>query len=279
MRNLLKSDFYKLFRMKSFYVCCIVAAVISVVSMSLNAAVNSMTESFGDIDVSVQTTSFENILYNLISPDGDWFILAIIGVSLFVTIEYNSGTLKNIAARGFKRENIFFSKLIVCIVETFIITLCFALACVISGALMLGVPAGGFNDDFWKVFLTMCGVDILILIGYTCFIVMVAYLVRTNGGTIALSLCAHYLIPTVLVMFNATQLVSPESTSSDLEKLISYSTNPYGNVAYCWIGTLGGTVGESYHNGTIYIPILIAIAYIVVTSFLGMLTFKKRDIK
>lgn len=274
MQNLLKSDFYKLFRMKSFYVCCIISAAIAAIAMFISSQLNQMME-----DISNSVMTIENVLPTMLSPAStDCFILIIIGVCLFITIEYNAGTLKNIAARGFKREYIFLSKLIVCIVEALIITLCFAVSCVIFGLIFLGTPAGGFGDGYFAELFTTYGVDILILIGYVSLIAMIAYLIRTNGGTIAITLCVHYLIPIIINMFNVLTIMN-DASDSDLEKVVSYNNNQYGQIAYYWIGTLGGTVSESYHNGTIYIPILVALAYIAVSIIIGMSVFKKRDIK
>lgn len=280
MQNLLKSDFYKLFKMKSFYVCAIIAAAMAAISMFISSQVNNMMQSMPDtigmMIIESQTVTLKSILSTMISPLSDYFILVIIGVCLFITIEYNAGTLKNIAARGFKREYIFLSKLIVCIVEAFIITLCFAVSCVIFGLIFL--PVGNFGDGYFAELFTIYGVDVLILIGYVSLIAMITYLIRTNGGTIAITLCAHYLAPIIISMINAITIMN-DTSNSDLRKMVSYTNNQYGQVAYYWIGTLGGTVSESYHNGTIYIPILVALAYIVVSGAIGMLVFKKRDIK
>lgn len=280
MQNLLKSDFYKLFKMKSFYVCAIIAAAMAAISMFLDSQLNNMMQSMPDtigmMIIESQTVTLKSILPTMISPLSDYFILVIIGVCLFITIEYNAGTLKNIAARGFKREYIFLSKLIVCIVEAFIITLCFAVSCVIFGLMFL--PIGNFGDGYFAELFTIYGVDVLILIGYVSLIAMITYLIRTNGGTIAITLCAHYLAPIIISMINAITIMN-DTSNSDLRKMVSYTNNQYGQVAYYWIGTLGGTVSESYHNGTIYIPILVALAYIVVSGVIGMLVFKKRDIK
>lgn len=280
MQNLLKSDFYKLFKMKSFYVCAIIAAVMAAISMFLDSQLNNMMQSMPDtigmMIIESQTVTLKSILPTMISPLSDYFILIIIGVCLFITIEYNAGTLKNIAARGFKREYIFLSKLIVCIVEAFIITLCFAVSCVIFGLMFL--PIGNFGDGYFAELFTIYGVDVLILIGYVSLIAMITYLIRTNGGTIAITLCAHYLAPIIISMINAITIMN-DTSNSDLRKMVSYTNNQYGQIAYYWIGTLGGTVSESYHNGTIYIPILVALAYIVVSCAIGMLVFKKRDIK
>lgn len=289
MLNLLKSDFYKLFRMKSFYVCCIVSVAIGAVAIVLNCALNSMmtaaTDSVAGAMAAATTPkiTLKMMLPSLISPSGsmvvtgDWFILVMIGVSLFVTTEYNAGTLKNIVARGRKREYVFLSKLIVCIVEALIIALSFAVSCFVLGLIFLGMPSEELSGSFLLEILATYGIDILIIVGYTSVIAMIGYLIRTTGGTIAVTLCIHYLIPIVITMCNVTNIISESEDA--VTSMISYQTNQYGNVAYCWIGTLGVTVSESYQNGTIYIPILVALAYIVATSALGMFVFKKRDIK
>lgn len=44
MQNLLKSDFYKLFKMKSFYVCAIIAAAMAAISMFLDSQLNNMVQ-------------------------------------------------------------------------------------------------------------------------------------------------------------------------------------------------------------------------------------------
>lgn len=294
MLNLLKSDFYKLLKMKSFYVCCIVAVAIAAVSIALLCAVNNMMDSMvssmtGGIEGEVvvaggMKTNLKMILPALLSPSGsavfssDWFILVMIGVSLFVTTEYNAGTLKNIVARGFKREYIFLSKLIVCVVEALIIAFCFAVSSFILGLIFLEMPSGGISGSFLTELLVTYGIDILIIASYTSFIAMLAYLIRTTGGTIAATLCIHYLVPVVITMCNAANMVISESKEG-VEMMMSYQTNPFGNVAYCWIGTLGITVSESYKNGTIYIPILVALGFIALSCGIGLAVFKKRDVK
>lgn len=289
MSNLLKSDFYKLFKMKSFYVCCIVAIAIGGITIALNCALNDMMTSaideMGVIGSDYSTINLKMLVPSLLSPSGssivpgDWFILVMIGVSLFVTTEYNSGTLKNIVARGFKREYIFLSKLVVCIIEALIIAFCFAVSCVILGMIFLGMPSDGLNSSFVTELIVTYGVDILIIAGYTSFIAMLAYLIRTTGGTIASTLCIHYLIPMVIMMCNVATLMSESESESSMSVMMSYQSNQYGDIAYYWIGTLGITVSESYTNGTIYIPILVALAYIVASCGIGLAVFKKRDVK
>lgn len=86
MQNLLKSDFYKLFKMKSFYVCAIIAAVMAAISMFLDSQLNnmmqSMTDTVSSAMMSTQIITLKNILPTIISPTGDYFILVIIGVCL-----------------------------------------------------------------------------------------------------------------------------------------------------------------------------------------------------
>ena len=65
MQNLLKSDFYKLFKMKSFYVCAIIAAAMAAISMFLDSQLNNMMQSMSDtmgVMMTSQMVTLKNIL-------------------------------------------------------------------------------------------------------------------------------------------------------------------------------------------------------------------------
>lgn len=277
MINLIKSDLYKLFRMTSFYVCCIVAAGLAILQTGLSKSMVNMLNS--EMDGSASAMGFDdikNMLLSAINSDGNWVLLVIIAVALFVTIEYNAGTLKNIAARGCSRENIFFSKLIVSIVEALII--CFLYAIIYIVTCFMFFDSSNLDGNFFAKLAAIYAVNILIAIASTSFIVMIAYLLRSKGGTIAISICLYLVvIPMVLQMVNIFSVIN--SDDSTMETAINTTTDPYGDCAYYWIGSLSTKVGSCYDDKTLYIPILIALAYLIVSVGIGLAVFKKRDIK
>ena len=66
MLKLIKSDFYKLFRMKSFYICGVIAAVLAGLGIfSLNAIDKMQYAVYGLEDMFI---SQKEILYNQIYP-------------------------------------------------------------------------------------------------------------------------------------------------------------------------------------------------------------------
>lgn len=267
--------------MKSFYVCCIISAALSLMVVGITKMSFNMIEdmfpgnSNTDIFKELGFPDSRDLLFSAFSST-DWMLLAIIAVALFITIEYNSGTLKNIAARGFSRESIFFSKFIVSIVEALIVCLIYVLVYVVSCFAFFEITS--FDSEFTIKLLVNYAVNILIAVAVISVIVMLAYLLRSKGSTIAISICLFLIVaPIVLQFINIFSTLN--SDDSSIDAALSTTTDPYGDLAYYWIGTLGTKVSTAYNDGTLYVPILIALAYIVVSTGIGLLVFKKRDIK
>lgn len=283
MIKLINSDFYKLFRMKSLYVCLIVAVGLALLQSGISRlTVNMLEEDMGTSLVDMAGIGdIKDMLLNAMNGDQNWVIISIIAVSLFVSIEYRAGTLKNIVAKGFSRESIFFSKLIVSIVEAVII--CYAYIIVYVSACFIFFDSSGLSADFYSELAVNYAVNTLITIASTSFIVMTAYLIRSTGGTIALSICLYMIvIPMALQMMNLFSILN-SGDDSDSQILAATTAmnenNGYGDAAYYWVGTLSATLSKCYADKTIYIPVLIALAYLALSVVIGLLSFKKRDIK
>ena len=140
MSGLLKSDFYKLSKMKSFPICLLIVVALTVGSVFIQ-------------DYSAQFLG-EGIVYNgsnqlLSTFAGDCKIFIAIVVSIFAASEFGFGTIKNTASRGFSRISIYFSKLIVsCFIALMIqlvysILLTFAYTAVFVMVAMLIRQSGG----------------------------------------------------------------------------------------------------------------------------------------
>ncbi len=282
MSKLIESDFYRLFKMKSFYVCLIVAAGLALLQSGISRlTVNMLEEEIGSLADAAGIGDIKNMLINAMNGDQNWVLIAIIAVSLFVTIEYSAGTFKNIVSKGFTRESIFFSKLIVSISEALII--CYAYVAVYAFTCFIFFDSSALNAGFYSELAVNYAVNTLITIALAAFIVMTAFLIRSKGGTIALSICLYMIvIPMALQMMNLFSILFSED-ESDSQALAAITAinenNGYGVAAYYWIGTLSSTLRKCYAENTVYIPILIALAYLAVSVITGLLSFKRRDIK
>lgn len=105
--NLLRGEFYKLFKGKAFYVCCLVAFsfVIFVYYMLFFSGAGQGKE--GTFPVLEEITILE-VFQQLFGNCGS-FITAIFA-AIFVIGEYANGAVKNIVGKGYKRWQIFTAK-------------------------------------------------------------------------------------------------------------------------------------------------------------------------
>ena len=103
MNNLIKFEFRKLFKSKSFYICLLIC--IGLVLLS-GLTTKIMVESREVIDL----PSKYSMLQGAVSF-GNITLISAIYTALFVCEDESSNTLKNIYAKGYTRGNVFISKL------------------------------------------------------------------------------------------------------------------------------------------------------------------------
>ena len=178
MSGLLKSDFYKLSKMKSFPICLLIVVALTVGSVFIQ-------------DYSAQFLG-EGIVYNgsnqlLSTFAGDCKIFIAIVVSIFAASEFGFGTIKNTASRGFSRISIYFSKLIVSCFIALMIQLVYSIAYTGTATILWGF--GEVSASYWPETLKIVGLEFLLTFAYTAVFVMVAMLIRQSGGAIAINLC------------------------------------------------------------------------------------------
>ena len=177
MSGLLKSDFYKLSKMKSFPICLLIALALAVGSIFML----DYTAQFVDMG----TYNASNTMLSTFAGDSKIFIAIV--VSIFAASEFGFGTIKNIASRGFSRTGIYFSKLIGACVIALVIQLVYSVAYTGTAAIMWGF--GEVSASFWPETLKIIGLEILLTLAYTSVFVMVSMLIRQSGAAIAINLC------------------------------------------------------------------------------------------
>ena len=128
MSNLLKYDFYKLIRSKSFYICTILSLFISVLTVYLSGYFYNGT----GYNLFKPYDSLMGISDGLVSS----VLLIIIAIVIFIPSDFSFGTIKNMISSGASRVNIYLSKLIVSCAMVFSYLLVNMIFCGIAGAIM-----------------------------------------------------------------------------------------------------------------------------------------------
>lgn len=276
MTNLLKSDFYKLLKSKHLYICIIISIAITIMSLfSTNFTYNYMEQMLNDESMSLEVQeiqenyNFVNIKPNVVNQIPKFFAneliftLIAISISMFCTADFKSGTIKNIASKGFRRENIYLSKFI------FSIFICFAIILINFVVFLIGASIfwefGNIPNNFVPDLLRLCGLQFLTYIAITSFFTMISMLVKQNGVALSINISILYFYSLIVKLIS---IIIHEVFKSHL--IVEN---------YCILYYPSILANYSLSSKTILTCSLVSIISIALFTVLGIYSFTKRDIK
>lgn len=248
MGKLLNFEFRKLFRQKSFYICCALLLIFVFLSAAITKLIAENTE-----DVYYGLPSASDTLYSALSGANATLIIGIF-TTLFVCADYSDGTIKNIYAKGYTRTSVYFSKLTAVLASAAafcIVTWCGGL---LAGILLSESPVG-LNIELFAAL----GAQLFIVCGYTGLFFALAMLIKKTGGSVAACIVGPMLFS---MLFTTINTVIDSSAF---------------NLADYWLDGLFVNLSQSGASGeTILAALLLSVAYAVVFTAIGVL-FNKRQ--
>ena len=120
MKDLLKFEFYKLKKQKSFYICTAVILAMSFLGALLTKLLADNNAGLNTVVLSGQSTMLSAI------SSSNFTMICSIFIALFVCADHSEQTIKNIYSRGFSKGTVYFAKYTVGVVATatmFVLTL------------------------------------------------------------------------------------------------------------------------------------------------------------
>ncbi len=253
MSKLFASDFYKLKKTKSFFVCLILLLALAIGSVLISHFTYQMVAEGPHPGASLYINS---------TFSSDSLLFTSIVVSLFVACEFGFGTIKNTASRGFGRCEIYGSKLFL---SCFISVVYFILYSGVSA--LLGTILWGFgpvDSSYWSQLLGTFGLELLLNLAYTSVFVFIASLIRQTGGTIAINICLMSFAP---MMVQIGQM------------LLNYLLKTEWNFSQFLISSNITAVSSGLSQEVCLRALLVGVVYFAVSTAAGMWIFQKRDIK
>ena len=220
---------------------------------SINASEQQTGQDFLEMEIDYPTV-FEGMLDPLYGNSLITMLTAIF-TSIFISGEFIHGTIKNSAARGVSRIQLYISKLLTCMAFSVIILAAEMLAMLLT-ELIIWEP-GVFDAD--KMVQSIIGL-ILGMFPYLAFISIftaISFCVRTGGST---------AVNLIIVMFGGLifQLAS-SATSLD--------------ITFAWPGCAMNLTAKYSDNTMLAAAAVIAsIVYIVLSSLVGITVFSRKDI-
>ncbi|MBQ7522166.1 MAG: hypothetical protein IJU14_04715 [Clostridia bacterium] len=170
MVDLIRMDFYRMFKSKSFIISNIVVFVIAIVARLTEIGLMKLSQALGAEDVVIGNDSLSEIISN---PFG-WSIALVVVLISAVTFSYAdiaNGYIKNIAGQVSNKGNTALSKFVVLSVHNFIF-----MFCAMIGRVIIGVITGGIHMDWVEVPLAIgtFGVKWLLLVSLSSILLFVS---------------------------------------------------------------------------------------------------------
>lgn len=273
MGGLIRADFKKMFRRKGLYVCMFIAAALGVgMALLYNyfwqergnriAMTYGIMEMYG-MDTEVLDEAFSTIpkqnlwafVNSFLSDEVKW-IMSSICICSFVASEFSAGTFRNMAARGFSREKIYFSKLIVCFAEIMLVTIAYVGAGAVTSLFNIKSPA---EAPVGEIILTLA-VYLLLLAAVASFFMCLCMIFKSTGLAVAVAIAGPVLILTV---FNLVVMANPD----------------LGTVMQFFLMQTFITVSERVQDGEAFIPLITGGAYLAISTVVGCLIFRNCELR
>jgi ABC-2 type transport system permease protein len=257
--SMIRTELFKLMRLKAFWICLLIAVVVGVLlPLSAKAGLNvveSEPSFFGSVTLTIGAI---DVLYFSMNNPLVTVLMAIV-ISIFVSSEFSHGTMKNFVSKGGNRTRIYLSKLVVCFIVTVAIAAGYVIAILVCGTAILGFDsAGTFDAD---VFARVIGGGLFCLLAYAALFVMVGMNLRSSGGAVALNLC----LITILSM---------------LLSIVDYLLDIGIKLSDYWLASALSTLTiTSSASSDITQAFVVSAVWLVASTAVGIALFHARDIK
>lgn len=181
MSKILRFEFYKLSKLKSFYICTLITLIFTVlnaISTYMIAKTNYVDFEEMGVDVPLSYTGWT---YSLSAIANSQF-LTVFGVfiAMFVCSEFDDNIIKNIYSRGISRTGVFVSKYFASLVAMIVMFVADAVLGFGVGALLWQV--GDVGNYF-----VLIATQLAVLVGYHGLFFFVSIWITKTGGAIAIN--------------------------------------------------------------------------------------------
>ena len=251
MVNVIKSDIYKTIKSTYFWVLSIIMLILYILSSCIN--LHFVNKAF--IQAGICTNSF--FLYLSSIPNSTYLFVCLF-IMISTGLEFSSGSIKNIASKGYPREFLYFSKLICALLALVF----YMLICAVGFLVCTQIMIGNKIPDFYLMlpdFASLSFLYTLQAIAYISIALMLAFLLRSSGISISI-FCIFISMASILgsvIEFIIRRIQG-----------IEFSIEPY-LLSSC-------TLSSSEH---LVRTIIVLLVYTLIPLIIGIYTFKKRDIK
>ncbi len=267
----LTSDFYRLKKLKSVWISLIIMFALIFFTFAIYwIGIKVIEGQAGDAPEMDGTMQFMNslivnLLYGSSSIANVELFIAIVAC-IFIGKDFSCGYIALTTARGAKRVSTYFSKWL-SLVCLFVVYVCFAL--LVSGIFyaISGSP-GEFTSANFGTLMRNFALQILAGIASVSLFVMINFLCRSSGTSIATSIAA-YLLLRIIVSVIETVLSISDAGGTKLDWTIFLPLQQMNISASA----------DKLSTAQIVAATVMPVVYTAASTLIGYFTFEKRDIK
>lgn len=263
MYNLIKFEFYKLKHNRVFKNSLILISLCVVYTIYLfffkEHTYKVFNSAFGGREYGFWLNNFNNrgnpkaieFVHSALGFVPVFEILIMFIAGEFIIKEYSYGTLKNILSYGHKREQVYISKIIIMFVVTFILTFL-----LLFGTVIVAFISGAIKKISYDEIIHVINFTLLVWIIFAAIASIYTFLstlIKSKSLIVTIGM-VYIFLANIFIGRVYCQRYTPTFMLMD-------------------IGIMPPSIQNIHHI------IMTCIALIIVTSFLGVLVFKKQDIK
>lgn len=279
MFNLLNAEFYKLRKSKAIYIGVLVASILAlllygslvmidkinqgeVANGTARIIVSQVDESVNDSGAPKSMMREIGIAGVLQQMFGGHFvgIIAAVLVSIFVIREFSAGTVKNLVGKGYTRPAIFFAKMIPAIILTLVFE-----AVVVAITICMGIPFMG-----WQEFSATAWGDVAFYTGFQFLFGAAIAVIYMLIGELTRNLAAGISVSIGMLMFSTTLTAGLDLVFHGLEMQPS---------KYWVLDLMSSCPIADFETEFIVRGVLVSAVWLVIAAVLGVLHFRKADVK
>lgn len=252
MGSLIRFEFDKLFRTKSFYICTAVAlSVLILGALATNLLAGEM--------LSIDSSPYSGWYYAANAVEGSNLNLLLgIFTALFICEDNAQNTLKNIIARGFSRTAICTAKYLVSLCAAVIMFLAATLCGFVTGSVLWRV---GEEEGSLRMIL----MQLLVFCAFHALFFAISEMIAKPGGSIAVNI----VLPSVISL----TLLLCDTLMHSLLNIKEFSLSDY------WLSAFADTAAFSNpETGEAVTAVVGSVIYLALFYFIGVLFARRKEV-
>lgn len=257
--NTLRADLYKLGKMKSVYIAAAIMFGLILITFVSVVALARLSDT--DSQADILSLFGSSILFGFAKSANIELLVTII-IGIFIGKDFSNGTVRLTVARGGDRLQIYFSKLI----SIFVLILGYMIGSLLICGILTAII--GYSEPFTGLIFARLmrtfGLSFVALMASASIYIMIAFLTRSSGAALGASIGIYILIGIVVSII----VVILESRGFN-DAAIYF---PLQQLSFC-VSDQPMSVADAMK--LLFMPI----AYLGISSCIGIATFLKRDIK